>query len=232
LAIRLILRCQLAWDWNASVIAIVIDVKQNMTYIPLISNFRIALILLASLCTSSLAFGQSKDQLKKEGTLAYLKLSNGTKDFKLGSDIAASQLKNLIYLEGNDGTPDADSCVTYEYNAGNQLKLDKDLNLEHICLRLYKNKIVNIYVFFKQKEGYSLLRNFLKNYGMFTARPDNYLDNYRWDSSEVTLSLNYTRNNDLGVAVFTSVNLNNEIKQERAKVLAQQLQAPSLLSSN
>jgi len=97
------------------------------------------------------------------------------------------------------------------------LKLAGDLKLDLIGIRTYKNKIVNIYLFFKLSDGYKILRVLLTNYGLFTDRPYDYADIYNWDSSTINLSLRYNVKVDLGVAIFTCNRLENEIELMKAK---------------
>ena len=167
------------------------------------------------LCSPLWCFSQSI----QPGALAYLKDHNGIGGFKLGAYLTVNQAQDLSYIEGENGKPDADSCITYEYRPENGLKIEGGLNVNHICLRTYKNKLVNIYVFFNRAEGYLVLRRFLQWYGTFTAKPNDYLDIYDWDSNSVKLSLRYHLDTDQGMAVYSSVDLMNQIEARKAKAL-------------
>jgi hypothetical protein len=191
-------------------------------------NSKQKFLLVLLLLLPALTFSQSKDP----GSLEYLKLCNGINGIKLGSDIDLIPHNKLAYLDGN-GQFDADSCITYSYDNNDLLKVDTDLNLEKIALRTYKNKIVNIYIFFKITDSYKVLRNFLNLYGQFTDLPYAYTDIYDWNSRTVSLSLKYANKVELGVAVFTCnplVNDINTMKDDRKVLIAKMQLLASVLS--
>jgi hypothetical protein len=147
-----------------------------------------------------LAFSQEKEV--KPGSLAYLKYINGYNGIVLGSDVKQLTKNKLEFLDGDDKF-DADSCIKLAYNDTTVLKVGNDLYLDMIGLRTYKNRIVNIYVFFKRSDGYKVFRDFLSTFGVFTSKPNDYADIYNWTTTTVNLSLRYEDKIDLGVAVFT-----------------------------
>jgi len=108
----------------------------------------------------SLVFSQSKTQ----GSVEYLKFCNGIKWLTLGEDISQIPAHKLTYLD-NDAKPDADSCIRYQYKDSSSLIQGDSLLLDAIGFRVYKNKIVNIYLFFKMTDAYKILDYFLKAYG-------------------------------------------------------------------
>jgi hypothetical protein len=148
-----------------------------------------------------LAFSQEKEV--KPGSLAYLKFLNGYNGIVLGSDATQLPKSKLGFLDG-DSTLDADACLKLAYSDTTVLKVGNDLYLDMIGLRTYKNRIVNIYVFFKRSDGYKVFRDFLSTFGVFTSKPNDYADIYNWATTTVNLSLRYEDKTDLGVAVFTS----------------------------
>jgi hypothetical protein len=158
----------------------------------------------------------ASSQPKKTGSIEYLKYSNGFGDIALGADLNQLPGYKLAFLD-NDNKFDADSCLKFEYRDANLLRLPGDLKLDLIGLRTYKNKVVNIYLFFKLSDGYKILRVLLNNYGLFTNKPNDYADIYNWDSSTTSLSLRYNVKIDLGVAVFTCNRLENEIESMKTK---------------
>jgi len=158
------------------------------------------------------AFSQSK----KPGSIEYLKYTNGFGNILLGSDLSQLPGYKLAFLD-NDNKFDADSCLKFEYRDANLLKLTGDLELDLIGIRSYKNKVVNIYLFFKLSDGYKILDDLLTNYGLFTDRPYDYADIYNWNSSTVNVSLRYNVKVDLGVAIFTCNRLEHEIELNKAK---------------
>lgn len=144
---------------------------------------------------------RSLSQVINCGSIKYLYSTNGFKNIVLGADMNLLQGK-LTYLD-DDTRPDADSCMRYEYSNEDLLSIDSTLKLDMIGIRTYKNKIVNIYLFFNQKDAYKVLSNFLRNYGQYTDKPIEYADIYYWKTKNVDLSLTYTPDVDKGVAVFT-----------------------------
>jgi len=141
-------------------------------------------------------------QKNKTGTIDYLKLSKGFKDIKLGADIRTLNIPKLGYLDDNSGF-DADSCITFAIADSNFLKLRNVCDLDMIGIRTYKNRIVNIYLFFKKEDGDYILKEFLTNYGSVFSKPSERINVYNWNANIVNLSLMYQANVDLGVAVFT-----------------------------
>jgi hypothetical protein len=184
-------------------------------------SYKTLVIMMMSLCLPAMCFSQSS----QPGSLAFLKDRNGIAGFRLGAYLTVNQAQDLSYIDGENGKPDADSCVTYEYHPENGLKVEGGISVNHICLRTYKNKLVNIYVFFNRPEGYLVLRRFLQWYGTFTAKPNDYLDIYDWDSNKVKVSLRYHLDTDQGMAVYTSVDLMNEIEARKVKPLPMLLTA-------
>ena len=175
-------------------------------------------------------------QAKRHPSLKNLKIDNGFNGIALGTDISELTGK-LAYLDGNSRV-DADSCLRYVYNDQEFLKIDTDLKLDGIGLRAYKDKIVDIYLFFRMNDSYKLLSKFLKDYGQFTEKPHEYEDIYNWNTEPVTLSLKYAAQIDMGIAVFTDNPLMKDVAAARkvrelrvARASAEQLLANKLRDS-
>lgn len=164
-----------------------------------------------------LAFSQEK--VIKRGSLEYLKFVNGYNGIVLGSNVKQLTNNKLSFLDGDDKF-DADSCLKLAYNDTTILRVSKDLHLDMIGLRTYKNRIVNIYIFFKRSDGYMVFRDFLSTFGLFTGKPNDYADIYNWTSTTVNLSLRYEEKNDLGVAVFTCNPLIREMSAVKIRLVA------------
>ena len=169
----------------------------------------IALLAIIGLIPS-LAFSQSTTS----GSVEHLKVNNGFGNLLLGHSITELPAQNLTYLDG-DSRIDPDSCLKYQYHDDNLLALGDSLSLDAIGLRTYQNKIVNVYLFFKMKDAYKVLGNFLNAYGPCTSRPDAYADIYNWDTSQLSLSVRYEVKTDLGVAIFTSKDMENTIAADK-----------------
>jgi len=169
------------------------------------------------LCSPFFAGAQSF----KPGSVQYLTATNGINNqLVLGANIDNLQATNLSYLD-NDSSIDADSCLKYAYTDPHALAAFGDsLNLDMVGVRAYKNKIVNIYLFFKIDDAYKVLNHFISMYGQFTDRPDNYSDIYNWDSSSSSLSLRYQYKAGLGVAIFTCKELQSEIEASKQSAIS------------
>jgi|EndMetStandDraft_4_1072995.scaffolds.fasta_scaffold00226_12 hypothetical protein len=157
-------------------------------------------------------------QTIKPGSLRYLTDENGFNQIMLGADLSSVPFDKLSYLDDNNEF-DQDSCMLYQYHDSNALKITPDLMIQSIGLRTYKNKIVNIYLFFYRTDGYKVLNAFLTKYGQFTGRVSDYADVYDWKTDRLTLTLKYQLNVDLGVAIFTNTSLASAIN-ERNKSIA------------
>ena len=144
----------------------------------------------------------------------YLKQTNGFKEVILGSDISLLHWYNLTYLDG-DNNFDADSCLNYVYTADHITELGNGLRLDLVAIRAYKNKIVNIYLFFKTDDGHEVLKDFIANYGPFTTRTGAFM--YDWNTKAVDLSLKSNRDLDLGVAIYTCNDIETKLNEMRLK---------------
>jgi len=192
---------------------------------PALASIRI-LFLMLIFFTPTFVFSQAN----KPGSIRYLSACNGlNQGLVLGSDVRELPMGKLSFLDG-DSRVDADSCLRYEYNDENVLAMPDSTRLDMIGLRTYKNKIVNIYVFFKITDAYKVLNRFISSYGMFTSRPDSYSDVYIWDTGNLNLSLRYQCKTDLGVAIFTNKQLEDEIKSSRIRQIAKADQDAQTLS--
>ena len=148
------------------------------------------------------------------GSLDYLNRCNGFKNIALGSNAEAIPNYKLSFLDGDDQI-DADSCLRFEYRDDRILTINNVANLVTVGLRTYKNKIVNIYLFFKREDGRELLKYFIESYGKFTSKPGNFM--YDWDTNAVKLALRFQIDCDYGVAIFTSNSMENLLSQLKQK---------------
>ena len=165
---------------------------------------------------------------KEKGSLEYLLWSNGFKDLKLGTDVKTLQTGKMAYLDGIDSL-DTDSCYKFAYRDDELLDLGNGLTLNMVGFRTYKNKIVNIYLFFPRDVGYDLLRQFEAEYGKFTNAPGEFM--YDWKTDGVTLSLRYKQAIDMGVAIFTCQNVEQQLVKDDLKRMQIQQPGKNLLGS-
>ena len=166
----------------------------------------VSLLFIAAVCLPHVVLSQPK----KPGSIEYLKACNGYKGIFLGADIGTLPPGNLMYLDGNSRL-DTDSCFRFEFKDENLLKLPDGNKLDLIAIRTYNNKIINIYLFFKRNDGYAILSNFLSSFGLFTNRPNDYVDVYNWNTSKISLSLRYQLKTSPGIAIFSCKPLEQEI---------------------
>ncbi len=160
----------------------------------------ISSLLLFSVSIPRQGFSQDEDQ----GSLDNLQHCKGFGKITLGSNIKILPATKLDYLDG-DPSPDIDSCFRYVYKDEDILALTNSISLDLVGFRAYKNKIVNIYLFFRREDGYKILKALTAVYGPSTQKNGDFT--YSWTTNAVNLNLMYKPDEDnLGVAVFT---LNN-----------------------
>jgi len=140
--------------------------------------------------------------------LEYLCFSNGFKQIELGSSVQQLGMNKLAYLDDVDSL-DSDGCYKFCYKDNDMLDLGNGVFLDGIGLRTYKDRIVNIYLFFPRDAGHSILKYFEANYGKCTDVPGEFV--YDWKTTGVTLSLRYSRAVEMGVAIFTSRDLEKQV---------------------
>jgi hypothetical protein len=175
------------------------------------AHYRLKGLLFIMTLLPMLTFGQ---RVVKSGSVNFLAYENGFGVLKLGSDISLLPSFKLSFLENNN-KPDADDCLTYRFTDSTMTDLDGVIPLDAVCLRAYKNKIVNIYIFFHRGDGYAVLRSFINSYGLFTSKPDDYADIYNWQSKSVNLCLRYQAKIPLGMATFTFNEIDNLIRIDK-----------------
>lgn len=178
-------------------------------FLPSICSRYLLIFFIVTLFLPELSFAQNKT-----GSVEYLKSCNGFKSISLGADLSTINCSKLNYLDG-DSNFDADSCLKFAITDSAFLKVDNNLSLDMVGIRTYKNKIVNIYLFFQKADAYKVLSNFLSSYGVFTSKPFEYKNIYNWDSSAISLSLMYQADVDDGVAVFSCNPLVEYIANEK-----------------
>lgn len=178
--------------------ALLITTKMNRKVVEIISHEYLRALAIVLFFVPVLAFSQPA-----KGTVDYLSYSNGFRGIQLGQEMKDIKGYRMNFLD-NISKVDADSCLKYECIPTDSVKTADSLETDLIGIRVFRNKVVNIYVFFKRKDGFNVLSNFLASYGTFTSKPDNYADVYNWDTQSISLSLKYELKVDLGVAIFSS----------------------------
>jgi len=162
------------------------------------------------------SFSYSQDI--KLGALSNLSAANGFDNIFLGENINLIPKSKLAYLD-NDSIPDIDGCKKYEYRDLDRINNDSSLALNLVGIRVYKNKIINIYLFFKKEDGYHIFQSFESNYGNYTQRVSDFT--YNWETDNVKLYLEYDKE-DLGIAIYSCKQLYHEIERNKAQQFAAQ----------
>jgi len=171
--------------------------------------------------------GIARTQSVETGLLKYPLAANGFKNLKLGEFTKLIPIYRLVYMDGND-TPDADSCYRYIYEDDNILGLADGITLNKVGFRTYKSRIIEIYLFFRHEDGYKVLKDFVANYGSWNNRPTDFT--YIWDIGDVSLSLCYKDDLELGVAIFSSKKMKQLVQQNIIKMAATQRAIATSLS--
>jgi hypothetical protein len=148
------------------------------------------------------------------GSLNYLLACNGFKQLKLGADIKNLEMDKLAYLDDIDSL-DADSCYKLVYQDDDMLNMGNGIYLNLVGFRIYKNKIVNIYLFFDRYRGYDVLQEFEAEYGNFTKASGEFM--YDWKTDKVNLSLRYKPIADMGVAIFSCNQMVQQVARDDVK---------------
>jgi len=161
-------------------------------------------------------FSYSQDN--NMGSLNYLNTSNGFGNIYLGEDISLIPPNKLAFMD-NDSIPDIDGCIKYEYGDLDQINNKSNLNLDLVGIRVYKHKIINIYLFFKKEFGFRVFQSFEASYGGCTERIRDFT--YSWETDNVKLYLEYDKE-DLGIAIFSCKKLYQEVDRNNSKRLAAQ----------
>jgi len=143
---------------------------------------------------------------------------NGFGNIRLGENVSLISKSKLAFMD-NDSIPDIDGCVKYEYRDLERIKNDSNLDLDLVGIRVYKNKIINIYLFFKKENGFQVFQAFESNYGGYTQRTSDFT--YNWETDNVRLYLEYDKQ-DLGIAIYSCKQLYQELDQKKSNRLAAQ----------
>jgi len=152
------------------------------------------------------------------GSIKNLSAANGFGNIFLGENIGLIPKSKLAFMD-NDSIPDIDGCVKYEYRDLDRVKDDSNLDLDLVGIRVYKKKIINIYLFFKREDGYQMFNSFEANYGNYTERVSDFT--YNWETENVKLHLEYNKE-DLGIAIYSCKKLYRELEQNNLNRFAAQ----------
>lgn len=149
------------------------------------------------------------------GNLQNLQSKNGYKGIVLGSDISTLPTDKLSSLDDAKTTPD--SIRRFDYKDTSLYKISDIIKLSAIVISTYKNKILNITLVYDKKDGYSILEIFERAFGLYTDRPNMFMDKYNWYSSKVKLAVNFENKGPFAYAIYTCNDLQSEVDQKMLK---------------
>lgn len=177
-------------------------------------NYRFASILIVQLMLVMIGPPHVLSQTVSSatGSLNFLDSARGYSDLVLGADTRQMPQKFFAFLD-NDKSIDPDSCLKFKYNDVTMLDFEEGVKLDLVGLRAYGHQIVNIYLFFKSGDGFKMLRVLRKYFGNPTAHPNDF--SYEWAGSEVTLQLRFENKGDLGIVIFSSNQLMQQVAVAR-----------------
>ncbi|MCY4781448.1 hypothetical protein ORI89_17445 [Sphingobacterium sp. UT-1RO-CII-1] len=151
----------------------------------------IIIITITSLCS----FGQDY------GKISELDIKNGFKTIVLGDSVSNYKDFKLI------GPGEQDS----EFYEGSSVGLNiGDVSLKSIAIATFRERISRIIVFFDPADGYKIKDILNKAYGLYTDKPNRFMDKFEWSSPKVRLTLDYDNRSDKGSMIFSSKEVVNE----------------------
>lgn len=116
------------------------------------------------------------------GSKKFLDYKNGFKDIKLGSDIAdLSDKVKLVDKEQN----------FYEFLEIADLKIGTS-KINSIALATYNGKIKDIFISLEKGSGNTIFSVLREAYGIYSDRPNQFMDKYYWLGNKVRLILDFS----------------------------------------
>lgn len=140
------------------------------------------------------------------GKIENLDEKNGFKNILLGEVINSDKYK---YIGNGDGNSKFYDLIT------NDLKIGQ-IPIESISIISYENRVHMIVVYFEKKHGISIENVLYKAYGLYTERPNRFMDVYKWESNKVKMKLDYDDTTENASLVFISKPISDLIGKEIA----------------
>lgn len=151
----------------------------------------------------------------KIGTRDYLDEKNGFKDLILGADINAIKSK-LSFIDG-DSKPDKDGCIYYDVKDAVYLSIGETVKIKSITIRTYQNHILDIFLILDKQYGQPIYEVFTKAYGIYSNKPNQFMEKYTWNTQKVQLYLNEEAGKEQAVVIYTSKPLTEQLDQIKSK---------------
>ncbi|SHG07775.1 hypothetical protein [Pedobacter caeni] len=166
----------------------------------------LALFTLTILLSSTIvAFGQNETgTAPAAGSLKYLDYKNGFKEIRLGADISTISTKVKLVDKENQ---------YYDYMDNSGLKIGS-ANVKSITLIAFNGKIKDIFIFLEKETGTAVNRILREAYGMYSEKPNRFMDKYYWKGSKVRLIYNFASEHKEPTVWFADVELSD--KHEKA----------------
>lgn len=156
----------------------------------------VGIIILASYANAS--FGQSEASTAPEpGSRVFLDYKNGFKDIKLGSDIADISSKTTLVDKNSH---------YYSYKDVAGLKIGNS-EITSITLVGFNGKIKDIFISLHKGTGGSVYSVLREAYGIYSDKPNRYMDKYYWIGSKVKLIVDYTSEYKEPTVWFSDISL-------------------------
>ncbi len=128
------------------------------------------------------------------GKIENLDKKNGFKTIVLGDSITNFEKYKLLGSRGFNNF--------YDVN-GEDLNIG-DNPIRSIAVTTFEGRISKIIILFDKEVGYKIREVLFQAYGLFTNRPNRFMDKYEWEGSEVELNLDYDSTSNEGMMLLSS----------------------------
>lgn len=163
----------------------------------------------------AVSFKSYSQEAPPPGSIRYLDYKRGFKDIVLGSDMNSISGK-LMLIE----KPGPDSTSVYDYTDRSNLKIG-EIELRDISVVTFKNKILFIMVTMDKKYDTEMLKLLTDAYGVYTEKPNQFMNRYLWRGSFANLSFDYTSVTKPSTLFFTDIELARESRDFKSDIRKQ-----------
>lgn len=151
----------------------------------------------------------------KPGSHAYLNEKNGFKDIVLGSNVSPYKAKFLI-IDSLTKT-DEDGCTYYNMIDTSYLSIGESVKLKSVYLRTYKDQVLSIIINFTTSYNENVFDVFRKAYGTVSVKPNQFLEQYIWNSKNVSLYLDINSKAGQSLALFSCKPLLDQLQKDKSQ---------------
>lgn len=147
-------------------------------------------------------YGKSQEY----GDINNLDKKNGFKSITLGDSVSNKEKYKFL----GDG---ADETIFYDV-INEELKIG-EIPLKSISVSSFKGQVASVFVVYDHSKGYLIKDVLNKAYGLYTDRPNRYMDKYDWEGRKVKIHLNYDSSGKDGVMMIISKDFDRLIQEFR-----------------